>query len=137
MAESFKKELIRRVNEFGGDKEYWNKLGNNINDNKNNKNGKRNNKNELGSSNIRSVANICNNADCYSEVRLYIEYKIGKGNGWNEKVNNTDNFGQVVIKDMDYIYEDVNKDDEEALKRISLYFGYLYWKKASIEKSKR
>ena len=92
--------------------------------------------NKLGSSNIRSVANICTNADCYEELRLYIEYKIGKGNGWNEALSDNKTFGRLVIGDMDQIYNDVNKDDKEALKWIALYFGYLYWKKAAIEKGK-
>ncbi|MBE6051099.1 MAG: hypothetical protein E7214_10725 [Clostridium sp.] len=131
MSESFKKDLINRVKIFGGDKEYWTKMKNNENSND------KNIKSKPVSSNIRSVANICNNADCYLEVRLYIEYKISKGDGWNEPVNKQKNFGQVVIDDMDSIYDDVNHDDTEALKRISLYFGYLYWQKAAIEKGKR
>ena len=45
-------------------------------------------------------------------------------------------FGQVVLKDMETIYEESNKDDEETVKRIGLYFGYLYWTKTYIEKGK-
>ena len=129
MAESFKSELIKRVNDFGKNKEYWKDEEEKAKDWRN--------KSKLGSSNIRSVANICNNADCYSELRLYIEYKIAKGNGWDEEVIKGKNFGQVVIDDMDYIYEKVERNDTEALKWISLYFGYLYWRKATIEKGKR
>lgn len=123
----YKKEIISMVENLGNDKNFWESI-------KYDKRG-RETKN-LGSSNIRSVANICDNADCYEELRLYIEYKIGKGNGWDGKLSNNEVFGRAVIKDMDKIYSDVNKDDKEALKWISLYFGYLYWKKAAIEKGK-
>lgn len=129
MTESFKNELIKRVNKFGGNEEYWK------DEEKKSSNWRE--KSKLGSSNIRSVANICNNADCYSELRLYIEYKIAKGNGWEEPVTDKKNFGQVVLDDMDYIYEKVDKDDAKAIEWISLYFGYLYWRKATVEKGKR
>lgn len=128
MAESLKNELIKRVNNFGGDKNYWDAQKKNSEDWRN--------KSKLGSSNIRSVSNICNNADCYSEIRLYIEYKIAKGNGWDERAVDKKTFGQVVLDDMDFIYEKVDKDDAKAIKWISLYFGYLYWKKATIEKER-
>ncbi len=123
----YKKEIIRMVNEFGKDEEFWNK--------KNSK-GKllKASEGELGSSNIRSVASACEKADCYEEIRLFIQYKIGKGNGWEYRLSNNEVFGKVVIKDMDKIYEMANKNDEEALKIISLYFGYLFWKKTAIEK---
>jgi glycine betaine/choline ABC-type transport system substrate-binding protein len=123
---NYKKEIIGMVNELGEDKKFWNRM----NESKSfkNKEGK------LGSSNIRSVANICQNADCYEEIKLYIEYKIGKGNGWDDTLTNNKKFGQAIIEDMDKIYEMVNKDDKKTLKIVSLYFGYLYWKKTAIEK---
>ena len=40
------------------------------------------------------------------------------------------------IENMDRIYKDNDENYAEALKQIGLYFGYLYWKKASIEKKK-
>lgn len=129
MSESLKKELINRVKVFGGEEGFWKLQKKNAGDKRT--------KSKLGSSNIRSVANICNNADCYAEIRLYIEYKIAKGNGWDEHVVGNKNFGQVVIDDMDYIYEKVEKEDAKAIEWISLYFGYLYWKKATVEKGKR
>lgn len=129
MTENLKSELIRRVNNFGGKEKYWKEQEENAGD--------RRTKSKLGSSNIRSVANICNNADCYSELRLYIEYKIAKGNGWEESATDKKNFGQVVLDDMDFIYEKVDKDDAKAIEWISLYFGYLYWRKATVEKGKR
>lgn len=123
---NYKKEIIGMVNELGEDKKFWNRM----NESKSfkNKEGK------LGSSNIRSVANICQNADCYEEIKLYIGYKIGKGNGWDDTLTNNKKFGQAIIEDMDKIYEMVNKDDKKTLKIVSLYFGYLYWKKTAIEK---
>lgn len=105
---------------------------------KNNMNKDYRNKDEkLGASNIRSVANICENADCYQELKLYIQYKIGKGNGWDKPLNNSLTFGQAVLNDMDEIYNEAGKDDDEAIRRIALYFGYMYWQKVSIEKSNK
>lgn len=128
---NYKKEIIRMVNELGEDKEFWDEINN-----KKSRNGKPLKRSEgaLGSSNIRSVAAACEKADCYEEIRLFIQYKIGKGNGWEYKLSNNEVFGKAVIKDMDKIYEMANKNDKEALKIISLYFGYLFWKKTAIEK---
>lgn len=123
-----KKGLLERVKKFADNKDLWNTPDNGYG---------RKNDQDLGSSNIRSVANICENADCYEEFKLYIKYKIAKGNGWDKIFKNNMNFGQVVLKDMDEIYIEAGKDDEEALRRISLYFGYLYWEKSSIEKSNK
>lgn len=107
---------------------------------------------KIGSTNIRSVATICENADCFEEVKLYIEYKIAKGNGWDQKINLSKNgkdstkiFGDAVIEHMEQIYslckEKNNNVDESILEKISLnkiglYFGYLFWKKAYVEKNK-
>lgn len=120
----YKKELIEMVNRLGSNDDFWKEEGNYKKDKK------------PGASNIVSIANICENADCYQEVKLFIEYKIAKGNGWDTTFEGNKKFGEVVIEDMDKIYEEVNRDDKEALKRISLYFGYLYWKKSYIEKVK-
>lgn len=116
----YKKTLLLMVNKLADNKEFWSK--------KKLKEGK------LGSSNIRSVANICERADCYEELKLYIHYKIAKGNGWNDEFHKNITFGQVILNDMEAIYNDANCDDEEAIKRIGLYFGYLYWIKNAIEK---
>lgn len=132
MKQDYKKELIKMVNELSIDKEFWENM----------KGYKRAGKEgKLGSSNIRSVAGICENAECYEEVRLYIEYKIGKGNGWNEriKVKESNNklipkvFGRAVIEHMDRIYHDFDGDDRESLNAMSLYFGYMFWRKVAIE----
>lgn len=123
---NYKKEIIGMVEELGKDKEFWNRI--------NQSRDYRNKEGKLGSSNIRSVATVCQNADCYEEMRLYIEYKIGKGNGWDDTLSNKKKFGQAVIDDMDKIYEMADRDDKETLKIVSLYFGYLFWKKTAIEK---
>ena len=120
-----KKSLLKMVDKIAQNKTFWNEIMSNKG---------RNREGKLGSSNIRSVANICENADCYEELKLYIQYKISKGNGWDDKFNENMTFGQVVLNDMDKIYEDSAKNDEEAIKRIGLYFGYLYWTKTSIER---
>ena len=124
-----KKFLIDKVNELSNDKEFWENM---MNDRRGGREGK------LGSTNIRSVATVCENADCFEELKLYIEYKIAKGNGWEEKIKINDKygevFGQVVLRHMNEIYEKCEKNDNEALKMIGLYFGYLFWRKAAIEK---
>ena len=98
----YKKTLLLMVNKLADNKEFWSK--------KKLKEGK------LGSSNIRSVANICEKADCYEELKLYIHYKIAKGNGWNDEFHKNITFGQVILNDMEAIYNDANCDDEEAIK---------------------
>lgn len=122
---NYKKEVIGMVEELGKDKVFWNRINQSKSFNK---------EGNLGSSNIRSVSTLCQNADCYEEIRLYIEYKIGKGNGWDDTLSNKKKFGQAVIDDMDKIYEMAGRDDKETLKIVSLYFGYLFWKKTAIEK---
>jgi len=123
---NYKKEIIGMVEELGKDKAFWNEIKRSID--------YRNKEGKLGSSNIRSVSTLCQNADCYEEIRLYIEYKVGKGNGWDDVLSNKKKFGQAVIEDMDKMYEMASKDDKETLKIVSLYFGYLFWKKTAIEK---
>ena len=131
MSENYKKELISMVDELSLDTEFWEEMKNARNSGKEGK---------LGSTNIRSLASICTNADCYEEVKLYIEYKIGKGNGWNEIIKvkgdfkNKKMFGRAVIDHLENIYEMCNKDDSETLKQIALYFGYMFWRKVAIEK---
>lgn len=123
---NYKKELLKMIEKLGDNKNFWKRVQAETSFS--------NREVKIGSSNIRSVSNICENADCYEELKLYIEYKIAKDNGWNSSFDGKRSFGQVVLEDMDKIYKDSNCNDREALKRIGLYFGYLYWKKSSIEK---
>lgn len=82
-------------------------------------------KNAVGSSNIRGVASAVQNAECFDEVKLYIQYKIAKGNGWDIKVNN-EKFGNLVIKDLEELIRNIN-NEKEKVNVVSNYFGYLYW----------
>lgn len=133
ISKNYKKLLISKVDELSKDKVFWEKFkydkyGNKITKPEDGK---------LGSTNIRSVATVCENADCFEEIKLYIGYKIAKGNGWNERIKVKDKdiiFGNAVIKHMEEIYEECKEDDDKALEMIGLYFGYLFWRKAEIEK---
>lgn len=112
-----KELLLKYVNEIGSNTKFWD-----------------NEKKELGSSNIRNLAIMANNAECYKEFRLFIQYKTAKGNGWNKDFNRDERFGDVILRYMDDIYERCNRDENETLKNISKFFGYLYWKRSALEK---
>ena len=88
---------------------------------------------ELGSTNIRNMATIALNADCYKELKLFMEYKIARGNGWDLIYKDWKKFGEVILEYMDKIKE-ISHTEEEALFNISKFFGYLYWFRKSIEK---
>ncbi|MCM8901254.1 hypothetical protein KVG29_08470 [Caldicoprobacter algeriensis] len=89
---------------------------------------------EIGSNNIRKLATMAANASCYKEFKLFMEYKKGKGNGWEKPFSNNKALADVVTEYMDKIYEKCNKDDKEALKEISRFFGYLYWKLRALKR---
>jgi len=115
---SINETLIEYVNEIGRNDEFW-----------------KFNKNKIGSSNIRELAVLALNADCYEEFRLFMQYKTAKRDtGWDSYFNRERNekFGDVIISYLDKIYEFSNKSDREALKNISRFFGYLFWKKRVI-----
>jgi len=63
--------LLKFVEELGSNESFWSSQ------NRGRKGGSEEKK--VGSSNIRSLAVLANNADCYEELRLFIEYKIAKG----------------------------------------------------------
>jgi len=46
-------------------------------------------------------------------------------------------FGDEILHYMDKIYNMCDKNDREALKNISKFFGYLYWKVCAIESEKK
>lgn len=117
--------LIKYVNEIGNKKEFWEARY---------KNTKSTNKDKIGSNNIRELAVLALNADCYEEFKLFIQYKTVKGNGWESyfDLQNKKKFGDIIISYLDKIYEASNKNDKEALNNISRFFGYLYWKKRVI-----
>ncbi|WP_427338314.1 hypothetical protein [Caloranaerobacter sp. DY30410] len=126
-----KEILLSYVDEIGNNRDFWN---GNYGQGRNAKKVKA----VIGSTNIRGLAVMALNTDCYREFRLFIEYKTSKGNGWDaiykdkEKYKNGKKFGEVIIDYLDKIYEDCNKNDKEALKQISKFFGFLYWKKRII-----
>ena len=118
--------LIKYVNDIGNNTEFWEGKY---------KDNESINKDKIGSNNIRELAVLALNADCYEEFKLFIQYKTAKGNGWDSVFDKENNrkFGDVIIEDyLDKIYEASNKDDKEALRNISRFFGYLYWKKRII-----
>lgn len=120
--------LLNFVEELGSDKNFWTSQGK----------GKKGGENEkIGSSNIRNMAVLANNADCYEELRLFVEYKIAKGNGWDGKFKGDRIFGHEVLRCMDKIFEMCNRNDREALRNISKFFGYLYWKVYALEKANK
>lgn len=121
--------LLKLVEDIGNNKTFWS-------DEKDKGKKGDGKKEKIGSTNIRNLAVLANNADCYEELRLFIEYKIARGNGWDKKFKGDKMFGSVIIEYMDQIYEKCNKDDRETLKNISKFFGYLYWKVCVIEKCK-
>lgn len=94
------------------------------------------NSDDLGSSNIRNMGNVALNCDCYKEFRLYMEYKKSKIKGWGFK-KGENALADIVISHLDEIYKTCGQNDRETLEWISLYFGYFYWKKASIEGQKQ
>ncbi|WP_252891336.1 hypothetical protein [Thermoclostridium stercorarium] len=58
--------LLNFVEELGSDKNFWTGQGK----------GKKGGENEkIGSSNIRNMAVLANNADCYEELRLLLSTK--------------------------------------------------------------
>jgi len=115
--------LLKYVNEIGGNQKFWDAKYKRSNDTI---------KNKIGSNNIRELAVLALNADCYEEFKLFIKYKTAKGNGWEAYFDEGERFGDAIIRYIDKIYEASNKNDKEALQNISRFFGYLYWKKRII-----
>jgi len=130
---SINETLIKYVNEIGSNEKFWES------EYKNTKNAV---KDIIGSNNLRQLAVLALNADCYEEFKLFMQYKTAKGNGWDSYFDKEkkERFGDVIISYLDKIYEASNKNDDEALNNISRFFGYLFWRKRVIggkgEKSK-
>lgn len=122
---SINETLIKYVNEIGSNEKFWES------EYKNTKNAV---KDIIGSNNLRQLAVLALNADCYEEFKLFMQYKTAKGNGWDSYFDKEkkERFGDVIISYLDKIYEASNRDDKEALNNISRFFGYLYWKKRVI-----
>lgn len=86
--------------------------------------------NKLGTSQFRELATLCNNKDvqCYDEIELLVKYNIAKdtyGNSWAYKCNNQ-KVGDIIVNHMIQV-KNANQNDENTLKDLSLFFGYLFW----------
>lgn len=92
------------------------------------------NNDKIGSSNVRKLATMAVNASCYKEFRLFMEYKKGKGNGWDKIFSDNKALADVIMEYMDRIYEKCGGDDKKALEEISRFFGYLYWKLRALKR---
>lgn len=111
-----KETLLKYVDEIGSNTKFWNKTNR-----------------KLGSTNIRGVATTATNAECFKELELYIQFKGSKQNtGWDTEFKDKKNFAKVIIEYMNKIYKE-SEDEKTALRNISLFFGYLFWKKKALE----
>ncbi|SDL41863.1 hypothetical protein SAMN05216497_13114 [Clostridium cochlearium] len=125
-----KNELIDYVEEIFSNKNFWE--GKNIKSKKYAENLTAES-GEVGSTNVRNLANTALNADSYKEFKLYMKYKTAKGNGWELPFKTGDSLGDTIVKYLDKIYEKNKDDEKEVLKNISRFFGYFYWKKKYVE----
>lgn len=94
---------------------------------------------KIGTSQFREIANLCKRAECVDEIKLFIKYKISKGNGWNNPVSNNENhktkdFGEWVVEYIEKIEKSESQNEKEKLVYISEFFGYLFWQ-AKVTKS--
>lgn len=130
MNKTIKYKLLEFIDEMKKNKSFWEKLDNS----KDNKDEKKNkDEKNLGSTNIRNMATLALNADCYKELELFMEYKMARGNGWDLIFKDGKKFGEVILEYMGEIKK-LSNTEEEALLNISKFFGYLYWFRKSIDK---
>ncbi|MFD3157097.1 hypothetical protein ACFIJ5_09585 [Haloimpatiens sp. FM7330] len=125
-----KKEIIELVEEVASINNFCEIIENKDNKSRNSK--------KIGTSQFRDIANMCKNADCSEEIKLLIQYKTTKGNGWNNKIPNKNNgkkFGNIIVDYIEKIEVKFDKDEKSKLDAISKFFGYLFWK-AKVVKSK-
>lgn len=103
-------------------------------------------KRDLGTSQFRELAGICASAECFEEIKLLIEYNIAKNtvkdknkksdkvykNSWaKEKEQDGVSIGKVIIECMEDVQKkskESKESEEELMKNLSLFFGYMYWK---------
>ncbi|WP_010248226.1 hypothetical protein [Acetivibrio cellulolyticus] len=106
-------------------------------------------KDSLGKSQFRSIAELCAKADFYEEIKLLIEYKESKGNGWDKNIAKPGmalsldpegyyfwdkniaksgfiTCGEVIVRYMENIKKQSSEVD--VLKNLELFFGYMHWK---------
>ena len=87
----------------------------------------KNDNKKIGSNQFRDIASLCRSAECYEEIELLIRYNMAKcdnNKSWKYVCSNGKAFGELILDGMKTIRE---KDKEEVLKNLELYFGYFYW----------
>ncbi len=88
-------------------------------------------KDSLGKSQFRSIAELCAKAVCYEEMKLLIDYKESKGNGWDKNIAKAGfkTCGEVIIEYMEKVKQ--QSTEEDVLKNLELFFGYMH-RKANV-----
>ncbi|AVP55250.1 hypothetical protein C3B72_08865 [Clostridium tetani] len=130
-----KQEIIKLVDEMSDIEDFSEVI-----QDEDNKRDRRNSKfnKTIGISQFRDVANICKECECCEEIKLLIQYKTAKGNGWNNKIpygNSGRKFGDIVVEYIEKIERNFDKDENLKIDAVSKFFGYLFWK-AKVVKSK-
>lgn len=102
---------------------------------------------KIGRSQLASLLSDCKNAASVDEMKLYINYKKAKGNGWNDRVNgravadylidalnNVEKLADNIREALKLKNEDVNSDDMRQIRLMlcEKFFGYLYWKGTAL-----
>ena len=130
-----KQEIINLVDEISDIEDFLETI-----QDEDNKKDKRSSKfkKRIGISQFRDIANMCKKCECCEEIKLLIQYKTAKGNGWNNKIPDKSNgkkFGDIVVEYIEKIERNFEKDENLKIDAVSKFFGYLFWK-AKVVKSK-
>lgn len=83
----------------------------------------------IGSNQFRSLASLCSKAECCEEIEMLIAYKMskaGRNKSWNLAPAGMKSPGDAVLEVIKYIH-DHDSSEEERLKSLRLFFGYMYW----------
>lgn len=124
-----KKELIGYVREIAASTS----LKDVLTENEGNRSGGRGSL--LGKSQFRTMAELCEKAKFYEEIKLMVEYKIAKGNGWDSKIKGNQTCGEVILDYMERIRRNSNECD--LLNNLKYFFGYLYWMATVLVEEKK
>lgn len=95
---------------------------------------------KIGTNQFREIASMCTKAEIYEEIELLVKYTIAKvipekkkKNGeiqeavyksWKKICSNKKWFGENVLDAMAKVKA---LDENNTLKNMELFFGYLYW----------
>ena len=77
----------------------------------------------LGYGQIKRLIEYCGQAECVREITAYIEYQIGRGKGWGDN-----NFGNKLIETITNIENVAKSANQNALKSLAMFFGFMTWK---------